>query len=87
MKYPAPTSCQHPKTAVKGDREEAATNLLISMNKQEAAEFLGVSVRALERYVQQGRLGGWYEKGKTRPTLVFDIFLLSTGCISLTARV
>ncbi len=42
------------------------------MNKQEAAEFLGVSVRALERYVQQGRIGGRYEKGKTRPTLVFD---------------
>ncbi len=42
------------------------------MNKQEAAEFLGVSVRALERYVQQGRIGGHYEKGKTRPTLVFD---------------
>ena len=42
------------------------------MNKQEAAEFLDVSVRALERYVQQGRIGGHYEKGKTRPTLVFD---------------
>lgn len=24
------------------------------------------------RYVQQGRIGGHYEKGKTRPTLVFD---------------
>ena len=46
--------------------------MLVSMNKQEAAEFLGVSVRALERYVQQGRIGGHYEKGKTRPTLVFD---------------
>lgn len=42
------------------------------MNKEEAAEFLGVSVRALERYVQQGRIGCRYEKGKTRPTLVFD---------------
>lgn len=42
------------------------------MNKQEAAEFLGVSVRALERYVQQGKVGGHYEKGKTRSTLVFD---------------
>lgn len=46
--------------------------MLRFMNKQSAAEFLGVSVRALERYVQQGRLGGRYEKGKTRPTLVFD---------------
>lgn len=42
------------------------------MNKQEAAEFLGVSVRALERYVQQGRISVKYEKGKTRPTANFD---------------
>lgn len=42
------------------------------MNKQLAAEFLGVSVRALERYVQQGRIGVKYEKGKTRPTANFD---------------
>lgn len=42
------------------------------MNKQEAAEFLGVSVRALERYVQQGRIGVKYEKGKTRSTANFD---------------
>jgi predicted site-specific integrase-resolvase len=39
-----------------------------SMNKQQAAEFLGVSIRALERYVQQGRINVKYEKGKTRPT-------------------
>ncbi|MBW4636291.1 MAG: helix-turn-helix domain-containing protein [Iphinoe sp. HA4291-MV1] len=42
------------------------------MNKQEAADFLGVSVRALERYVQQGRISVRYEKGKTRPTAHFD---------------
>ncbi|MBD2609641.1 helix-turn-helix domain-containing protein, partial [Scytonema hofmannii FACHB-248] len=42
------------------------------MNKQSAADFLGVSVRALERYVQQGRIGVKYEKGKTRPTANFD---------------
>ncbi len=42
------------------------------MNKQQAADFLGVSVRALERYVQQGRIGVKYEKGKTRPTVQFD---------------
>lgn len=41
------------------------------MNKQEAADFLGVSVRALERYVQQGRISVKYEKGKTRPTANF----------------
>ncbi|MHC5861511.1 helix-turn-helix domain-containing protein [Nostoc sp.] len=42
------------------------------MNKQEAADYLGVSVRALERYVQQGRISVKYEKGKTRPTANFD---------------
>ena len=42
------------------------------MNKQSAADYLGVSVRALERYVQQGRIGVKYEKGKTRPTANFD---------------
>lgn len=42
------------------------------MNKKQAAEFLGVSVRALEGYVQQGRLTVRYKKGKTRPTANFD---------------
>lgn len=42
------------------------------MNKKEAAEYLGVSIRALERYVQQGKLSVRYEKGKTRPTANFD---------------
>ena len=42
------------------------------MNKKEAAEFLGVSVRALERYVQQGRIGVRYEKGKTRSIARFE---------------
>lgn len=42
------------------------------MNKQEAADFLGVSVRALERYVQQRRISVKYEKGKTRLTANFD---------------
>jgi hypothetical protein len=42
------------------------------MNKQDAANYLGVSVRALERYVQQGKISVRYEKGKTRPTANFD---------------
>jgi predicted site-specific integrase-resolvase len=42
------------------------------MNKQEAADFLGVSIRALERYVQHQRISVKYEKGKTRPTANFD---------------
>ena len=36
------------------------------LNKQQAAEFLGVNVRTLERYTQEGKIGGRYEKGKTR---------------------
>ncbi|BAZ66280.1 hypothetical protein NIES4106_10300 [Fischerella sp. NIES-4106] len=48
------------------------------MNKQQAAEFLGVSVRALERYVQQGRISVKYEKGKTRPTANFNPTELET---------
>lgn len=43
------------------------------MDKQAAADFLGVSVRALERYVQQGRISVRYEKGKTRPTANFEL--------------
>jgi predicted site-specific integrase-resolvase len=42
------------------------------MNKQEASDYLGVSVRALERYVQQGRISVKYEKGKTCPTANFE---------------
>ena len=42
------------------------------MNKKQAAEYLGVSVRALERYVQQGKLTVRYQKGKTRSTANFD---------------
>ncbi|BAY66913.1 hypothetical protein NIES22_70570 (plasmid) [Calothrix brevissima NIES-22] len=42
------------------------------MNKQEAADYLGVSVRTLERYVQPGKISVKYEKGKTRPTANFD---------------
>jgi len=42
------------------------------MNKQEAADFLGVEPRTLERYVKQGLIGVRYEKGKTRPVPVYD---------------
>ncbi|MEH2178817.1 helix-turn-helix domain-containing protein [Nostoc sp.] len=42
------------------------------MNKLQAADFLGVSVQALEQYVQQGRISVKYEKGKIRPTANFD---------------
>ncbi len=42
------------------------------LTKQQAAEFLGVTVRTLERYTQEGKIGGRYEKGKTRSVLVYD---------------
>lgn len=42
------------------------------MRKDEAAKFLGISTRTLELYTQQGRIGGHYEKGKTRPVLVYE---------------
>jgi excisionase family DNA binding protein len=42
-----------------------------TMNKQAAAEFLGVSVRAVERYTQQGKLSVHYQPGKTRPVAVY----------------
>ncbi len=42
------------------------------LTKLQAAEFLGVKVRTLERYTQEGKIGGHYEKGKTRSVLVYD---------------
>jgi excisionase family DNA binding protein len=42
------------------------------MNKQEAAEFLGCSIRQLERYTSENRIGVRYEKGRTRPTPIYD---------------
>ena len=42
------------------------------MNKKEAADYLGISTRALERYVSLARIGVRYEKGKTGDQAVFD---------------
>lgn len=42
------------------------------MNKTDAAAYLEVSVRALERYTQQNRINVTYAKGKTKPTPVYD---------------
>ena len=41
------------------------------MNKKEAAAYLGCSERAIERYVQSGKISCSYEKGKTRTVAVF----------------
>jgi excisionase family DNA binding protein len=43
------------------------------MRKQEAAEFLGVSTRTIERLATEGRLKVRREKGKTKPIVVFDV--------------
>ena len=42
------------------------------MNKKNVADFLGVGVRAVERYMEQGKLSATYQRGKTRPVAVFD---------------
>lgn len=42
------------------------------LTKQQAAEFLGVNVRTLERYTQEGKIGSSYELGKTRSVVVYD---------------
>ncbi len=42
------------------------------MNKEDSAKYLGCSVRALERYTQQGKIAAHYVKGKTRPTVEYE---------------
>ncbi len=42
------------------------------MNKQEAADFLEISLRSLERYTSQRRIGHTLKPGKTRPILDYD---------------
>jgi excisionase family DNA binding protein len=42
------------------------------MNKQQAAEYLGVSTRAVERYTSKGKLLPSYEKGRTGLAPVYD---------------
>jgi excisionase family DNA binding protein len=42
------------------------------MNKQQAAEYLGVSTRAVERYTSKGKLIPSYEKGRTGLAPVYD---------------
>ena len=42
------------------------------MNKQEAAEFVGIAPRTLEYHVKQGNVGVRYERGPTGDQAVFD---------------
>lgn len=57
------------------------------MNKQEAADFLGCSVRQLERYTSENRIGARYEKGRTRPSPVYEESELATFKAALEAPV
>jgi excisionase family DNA binding protein len=57
------------------------------MNKQEAAEYLGVSVRAIERYVSAGKLPANYVRGKTGQVLNFDADVLERFKAELEAPV
>lgn len=42
------------------------------MDKEQAADYLGVSVRTLERFAAAGKLTKGRAKGKTRPVVIFD---------------
>ncbi len=42
------------------------------MNKQQAAAYLNVSTRAVERYTSKGKLTPRYEKGRTGPAPVYE---------------
>jgi excisionase family DNA binding protein len=42
------------------------------MNKKEAAQYLGISIRQLQNYARQGRLSVRKEKGKTGDIAIFD---------------
>ena len=43
-----------------------------AMNKEEAAAYLGISTRTLERYSKDGKLQVKYEGAKTRPIAIYD---------------
>jgi len=42
------------------------------MRKQDAAKYVGCSVRSLENYTSQGRIGVKYERSKTRPVALYS---------------
>jgi hypothetical protein len=42
------------------------------MRKEKAAKYVGCSVRSLENYAKQGRIGVKYEKSKTRPIALYS---------------
>src|SRR5215831_4650634 len=42
------------------------------MRKEEAAKYVGCSVRSLENYAKQGRIGVRYERSKTRPVALYS---------------
>lgn len=51
---------------------DASHGVTEGLRKAEAASLLGMSPRALERYVKDGKLTVRYESGSTRPVAVYD---------------
>lgn len=54
------------------DSGDSALPRLETLGKDEAAQFLGVSSRALERYTASGRVAVGYAPGKTRSVAVYE---------------
>jgi excisionase family DNA binding protein len=70
-------SCEEPKgtkrrrEALRGFRI-CGKNVIGMMNKKEASEFLGISIRQVENYAKQSKLSVRKEKGKTGDISVYD---------------
>lgn len=56
------------------------------MDRYEAAKYLGIPLRTLERYMQQGKVGFCHEKGKTRSVVRFDQAELERFKLELEAK-
>src|SRR5262245_13246316 len=44
---------------------------LQELRKEDAARYVGCSIRSLENYTKQGRIGVRYERSKTRPVALY----------------
>jgi excisionase family DNA binding protein len=71
---PNPDKSRQPDLISRHSRRRGLAGLTFKapMNKEEAAQFVGVSVRSLERAVAAGKVAHGYAPGKTRDLLDFD---------------
>ena len=53
------------------------------LTKEEAAQYLGVSVRTIERYAHEGKLIPLYERGKTRSIATFALYNINALKVEL----